>query len=296
MFKVTNLKDKLPPSESSSLKRPKVFVGSASEGLLMAGDKVVGINHQDTSKLTHLEAQNLIKYAGTSAKIDVIRPGFSGQDLYEPQTRDFEVAKVHSQPYRTSPLVTPAPKTINEFGTSNRSKSLNRQDVSSQPMSPTNNQQQMKTVNIGGTQKQIVSQQFNSPMNMYSEEAIAESALANPALMQSNVPTLGQIQNNYHPGYVPSSKPHLPTLSGTYSRPQASETFKIILESEMDKAKDHQSMTGAEFQKDKHPSRPSSVMSNNSSKTHDPFMGNNTISQSTSFKRLMYSVLGEAEM
>ena len=52
-------------------------------------------------------------------------------------------------------------------------------------MSPTNNQHQMKTVNIGGTQKQIVSQQFNSPMNMYSEEAIAESALANPALMQS---------------------------------------------------------------------------------------------------------------
>ena len=45
--------------------------------------------------------------------------------------------------------------------------------------------------------------------------------------------------------------------------------FQIILESEMDKAKDHQSMTGAEFQKDKNPSRPSSVMSNNSSKTHD---------------------------
>ena len=42
-----------------------------------------------------------------------------------------------------------------------------------------------------------------------------------------SVPTLGQIQNNYHPGYVPSSKPHLPTLSGTYSRPQASETFKV---------------------------------------------------------------------
>ena len=37
----------------------------------------------------------------------------------------------------------------------------------------------------------------------------------------------------------------------------------------MDKAKDHQGMTGAEFQKDKHPSRPSSVMSNNSSKTQD---------------------------
>ena len=37
----------------------------------------------------------------------------------------------------------------------------------------------------------------------------------------------------------------------------------------MDKAKDHQGMTGAEFQKDKHPSRPSSVLSNNSSKNQD---------------------------
>ena len=39
----------------------------------MPGDRVVGINHQDTSKLTHLEAQNLIKSAGTAAKIDVVR-------------------------------------------------------------------------------------------------------------------------------------------------------------------------------------------------------------------------------
>ena len=44
------------------------------------------------------------------------------------------------------------------------------------------------------------------------------------------MPTLGQIQNNaYHPGFVPSStKPHLPTpRDSTFSRPQASETFKV---------------------------------------------------------------------
>ena len=51
----------------------EVFVGSASEGLLMPGDRVVGINHQDASKLTHLEAQNLMKSAGTTAKVDVVR-------------------------------------------------------------------------------------------------------------------------------------------------------------------------------------------------------------------------------
>jgi hypothetical protein len=51
----------------------QVFVGSASDGVFIPGDKVVGINHQDTSRLTHLEAQNLIKSSGTAAKIDVIR-------------------------------------------------------------------------------------------------------------------------------------------------------------------------------------------------------------------------------
>ena len=51
----------------------QVFVGSASEGLLMPGDKVIGINHQDTSNLTHLEAQNLIKSSGTAATVDVLR-------------------------------------------------------------------------------------------------------------------------------------------------------------------------------------------------------------------------------
>merc|ERR1719266_2051142 len=165
-------------------------------------------------------------------------------------------------------------------------------------MSPTFGQNQLvKTVTIGGTQKQIVSQQFNSPLNIYSDDAIALEAASNQDLIQSNVPTLNQIQNQQHPGYVPSSKPHLPTpRDATFSRPQASETFKLILESEMDKAKDHPNTIGSEFTKEKQVSRPSSVMSNNSSKTNDPFMMNNNINQSTSFKRLMYSVLGEAEL
>ena len=54
-----------------------------------------------------------------------------------------------------------------------------------QQLSPTYGQQQVKTINIGGTPKQIVSSQFNSPLNMYSEEALAESALTNQALVQS---------------------------------------------------------------------------------------------------------------
>lgn len=247
----------------------KVFVGSASEGLLMPGDRVVGINHQDASKLTHLEAQNLMKSAGTTAKVDVVRQGTGAGVFIDPNNdypeRQFEASKVQSQ------IPPPSP-------------------ISTLP-------HQAKNINIGGNQKQILSQQFNSPLNIYSDDAIAYEAAVNPSIVQANTPTLNQIQNQYHPGYVPSSKPHLPTpRDATFSRPQASETFKLILESEMDKAKDHPNTIGSEFTKEKQVSRPSSVMSNNSSKTNDPFMMNNNINQSTSFKRLMYSVLGEAEL
>ena len=140
--------------------------------------------------------------------------------------------------------------------------------------SPTFGQQHVKTVNIGGSPKQVVSTQFNSPINIYSDDAIASEAA----------------YNQQHPGFVPSSKPHLPTPKDlTHSRPQASETFKVlpeintpltenqtvfisfqlILQSEMDKARDHPQASGSEFTKDKQVSRPSSVMSNKSNSTQD---------------------------
>jgi len=286
----------------------KVFVGSASEGLLMPGDRVVGINHQDASKLTHLEAQNLMKSAGTTAKVDVVRQGTGAGVFIDPNNdypeRQFEASKVQSQPFRTTPLVTPTPKTINDVQSQQKVTTaatnfgVSRPAERIPPPSPISTlPHQAKNVNIGGNQKQILSQQFNSPLNIYSDDAIAYEATVNPSIVQANTPTLNQIQNQYHPGYVPSSKPHLPTpRDATFSRPQASETFKLILESEMDKAKDHPNTIGSEFTKEKQVSRPSSVMSNNSSKTNDPFMMNNNINQSTSFKRLMYSVLGEAEL
>ena len=88
------------------------------------------------------------------------------------------------QPFRTTPLVTPAPKTINEVVQNRNRPGLNSPRQEMMPNSPTFGQhphQQMKTVNIGGSQKQIVSSQFNSPLNMYSDEAIAESAMIQQA-------------------------------------------------------------------------------------------------------------------
>ena len=51
----------------------QVSIGSAAEGLLHVGDRIHAINHRDASKLTHLEAQNIFKKAGTSCQLAVSR-------------------------------------------------------------------------------------------------------------------------------------------------------------------------------------------------------------------------------
>ena len=53
----------------------QVFVGGAADGVLYPGDKVASINHQDTSRMTHHDAQNLLRKAGTSAQLNIVRPG-----------------------------------------------------------------------------------------------------------------------------------------------------------------------------------------------------------------------------
>ena len=39
----------------------QVFVGSASEGLLLPGDKILSINSQDTGEVDHSQAQLMFK-------------------------------------------------------------------------------------------------------------------------------------------------------------------------------------------------------------------------------------------
>ena len=55
----------------------QVAIGTAGEGVLHVGDRVVGLDHLDASQLTHADAQNIFKHAGTSIKLDVVRPSAS---------------------------------------------------------------------------------------------------------------------------------------------------------------------------------------------------------------------------
>lgn len=51
----------------------QIGLGSATEGILKVGDRIHAINHRDASKLTHVEAQNIFKKAGTSVQLTVSR-------------------------------------------------------------------------------------------------------------------------------------------------------------------------------------------------------------------------------
>ena len=42
--------------------RSQVFVGSASDGVLETGDRLLTINKIPTEGITHIEAQNIFRY------------------------------------------------------------------------------------------------------------------------------------------------------------------------------------------------------------------------------------------
>eukprot|EP00092_Neocalanus_flemingeri_P005474 GFUD01005904.1.p1 GENE.GFUD01005904.1~~GFUD01005904.1.p1 ORF type:complete len:258 (-),score=66.64 GFUD01005904.1:86-859(-) len=103
---------------------------------------------------------------------------------------------------------------------------------------------------------------------------------------------------NSHPGYVQAALPQLPSSKdATLSKPHESETFKIILKAEMVAAKDQSGIDAKKFEKTQH-SRPLSQLSDLSEGSRfpvDPVLKNTSINQSTTFKKLMHSVMGETE-
>ncbi|XP_059097376.1 uncharacterized protein LOC131891751 isoform X2 [Tigriopus californicus] len=365
-----------PSSRSTSMDNlhqsdHRISIGSAADGILHVGDRIVQIEHHNATKLAHFDAQNIIKHSGTNLKLGISRPGFSAPGaapfsslpavkpsytlpqkphqghamhhqnqgfgsppsqggFYQPQPQIHQSNTYTNTPpaftyggprlqsysdiYQTSPAVhsnkTPAQVTapmfnsnFSTFGptpTNNNGSTAFHPQSYDQVQTPFNNKFQRpptspkrnfnkipnsymapqgKTIDVGGVKKQVVTKQFNSPLNLYSDAAIVEAAVANPA---SGVSTGG------HPGFVPTQR-HLPSPKDKIiSRPQQSETFKLILESEMDGARDQQGVVGREFHQPAHSSRPSSSLSNRSQP--NAIMLDNTIHQSASFKRLMHNM------
>jgi len=92
---------------------------------------------------------------------------------------------------------------------------------------------------------------------------------------------------------------HLPApRDPTFSKPQESETFKIILREEMASAQNQSGISARKFDKTLNNNRPSSQqsdLSDDSRRCRDPLMKNTAINQSSSFKKLMNAVLGDSE-
>merc|ERR1711962_1016159 len=55
------------------LRRPNVFVGSASEGVLQPGDRILNLNSQSTDSMSHREVQDIFRNSGTMAELEVAR-------------------------------------------------------------------------------------------------------------------------------------------------------------------------------------------------------------------------------
>jgi len=342
-----------------------VFVGSASEGVLEAGDRLLTINKRPTEGITHVEAQNIFRDSGTLAELEVARsdpemissrsgeeaqvlqakqlladtlspllvpgrprgsqafqgthqspPGLPRSNLVLQHPAQDGQSSPHSdevpiddQPYRTTPLVLPHAKTIHE--TVPPAKFLNqhqhpdgqqpyRSSTVALPAPRTINDlapgrgapvyQQYRGPQFNTQMAKPAHQQkmglpvpaYNSPVPLYSQDNLAEAIAENP-------------------GFVQTNKPALPTVNtATISKPHESETFRMILESEMGGAKNHAGIGSRQFDRQlSGQERASSQQSDRSSDAGrpglDPVMKNNSINQSASFKKVMYSVMGETE-
>lgn len=357
-FKYANVK---LTDDDYRLKRPNVFVGSGSEGVLQAGDKILSINNQDTSNLSHLDAQNLFRKSGTKAQLEIGRVGSPPLDpqtpqaaagMLQPQLEDQQ--KLHNQPYRTLPLVTPDPKTIHDAGGVTTSETVRHSALIDH--SPASGGDSHMTVpaymqpyrttplvlsnprtihDVGDAEKKYATTASTLHKNTDNDKpyrtatcllpgpkTINEAGIGAPTYQPYRGPqynTLVQPKNlvqtggQYnsprplysdenaantppHPGFVQSNKLHLPSSNqGTVSKPQQSETFKIVLESEMGGAQNQPGVVGKQFEKAAFiGERPSSQLSDKP-KGVDPVMKNTSINQSASFKKVMYSVMGESE-
>eukprot|EP00092_Neocalanus_flemingeri_P006967 GFUD01007519.1.p1 GENE.GFUD01007519.1~~GFUD01007519.1.p1 ORF type:complete len:302 (-),score=78.08 GFUD01007519.1:120-1025(-) len=237
----------------------KVFVGSASSCLLVPGDKILSINSQNTQDVTHTQAQTMFRTSGTSARLEVARmvkcqP--EGAKLAGSQMK--EEVQSGQQPFRTSTMVLPAPRTIREVG--------------------------------GGSGYYS----YQPPRGPQFCQAKPPAAQPTPLHYSQGI----KRDPNSHPGYVQAALPQLPSSKdATLSKPHESETFKIILKAEMVAAKDQSGIDAKKFEKTQH-SRPLSQLSDLSEGSRfpvDPVLKNTSINQSTTFKKLMHSVMGETE-
>ncbi|XP_063361053.1 PDZ and LIM domain protein 3 isoform X7 [Cydia amplana] len=220
---------------------------------------------------------------------------------YSSRTDDTLDESLNNQPYRTTPLVLPGAKVRREPGPT---ESYLRHHPNPSMRAPPSHdyrdtlmrQRVADTVVqrvIGDEGNKVVHKQFNSPINLYSDQNIANS------IRQQSSP----LPANGHYGRSHMVKSHKPTL--LYD-PAKSETFKALQEDglgdvvqEVPQPAQCKVFTAPPNKRPaptpKPTKKPEQLNGHVKQTTFVNSLHEEHIQQSNSFKRLMYNVLGDAE-
>ncbi|XP_018325653.1 PDZ and LIM domain protein Zasp, partial [Agrilus planipennis] len=153
----------------------QVNVGSPAERAgLIAGDSVIRVNNTDVFNLRHKDAQDVIVRAGPSFDVTVQRGGSTWKPAVIP-TGSLSSPKPHVPPSNVAPVTKTslaAPKSDNwgSVGTGH--------NVSAKPFGGGA---------VNGLGPKLVNKQYNSPVNLYSEDTIAETLSAQAEVLANGV-------------------------------------------------------------------------------------------------------------
>ncbi|XP_013177993.1 PREDICTED: PDZ and LIM domain protein 3 isoform X5 [Papilio xuthus] len=230
-----------------------------------------------------------VQQEGEFRSVMMTPPSSRGDDVID--------ESIQSQPYRTTPLVLPGAKVRREPGPT---ESYLRHHPNPAMRAPPHHDYRDTLMKqkvaesvlqrvVGEEGNKFVHKQFNSPINLYSEQNIANS------IRQQTTP----LPSNGHYGRPNVVKSHKPTVQ--YD-PAASDTYRALHDSEP--AQQHSAPPAAKVFTAPHNKRPTPApkakQSEANSKTKQTTFVNSLheehIQQSNSFKRLMYNVLGDTEL
>ncbi|XP_013141383.1 PREDICTED: LIM domain-binding protein 3 isoform X1 [Papilio polytes] len=219
--------------------------------------------------------------------------------MLTPSARGDDVVdeSIQSQPYRTTPLVLPGAKVRREPGPT---ESYLRHHPNPAMRAPPHHDYRDTLMKqkvaesvlqrvVGEEGNKFVHKQFNSPINLYSEQNIANS------IRQQTTP----LPSNGHYGRPHVVKSHKPTLQ--YD-PAASDTYRALHEAEPATAQPApppaKTFTAPQHKRPT-PAPKAAKQTEAISKTKTTFVNSlheEQIQQSNSFKRLMYNVLGDTDL
>ncbi|XP_041976116.1 PDZ and LIM domain protein 2 isoform X3 [Aricia agestis] len=210
------------------------------------------------------------------------------------RTDDTVDESINSQPYRTTPLVLPGAKVRREPGPT---ESYLRHHPNPAMRAPPHHdyrdtlmrQKVAESVlqRVGEDPNKVVHKQFNSPINLYSEQNIANSIRQQTSPLPSN---------GYYgrPNVVRRHKPTLvydPAKSETYRALQEDNLGDVVQEGTPVQTKVFTAPTTKKQAPTPRPKKPEVQQQQKPKQT----TFEEHIQQSNSFKRLMYHVLGETE-